>query len=320
MERQAQVVWILAAALTGGALALVGAPTAPIQPPLAFEHGPDPVFELPARELIVSAAPSVSPEPVRVDARKALDGAPTVRNAPVPVAVSVCWSPTAKRLLGPKVHALFANRGAHLDTHLESNLGAAARVARGLDDLALVAGEAAPIEIPRGVVARTIGYHVLVPIVHASCDVRGLTSGSLLRALTGADDDWSHLGSLRRARIDVVAVEENAFSDQASALAMLGDRLTPSTRRLADDDAVATLVAGDINALGLCSLAAARRANVRVLTVNAVAPDVSTHLAGLYPFATPVRVLARDAARMAWLESTSLDVALSAAPVAAAPR
>ncbi|MBK9129565.1 MAG: hypothetical protein IPM13_17530, partial [Phycisphaerales bacterium] len=57
--------------------------------------------------------------------------------------------------------------------------------------------------------------------------------------------------------------------------------------------------------------------------VNAVIPGVGTHLAGLYPFATPVRILARDAQRLTWLEAGALDVALSPGPVldpAAPPR
>lgn len=317
MERQARVVWILAASLTGGVLALVGAPAPPPLPPVDADSGPRGALEAPVRELIEpvlgqGGLPVASPAPA--EQRVAVDAARSPSAAQVPLSVSVCWSPTARRLLGPKVHALLANRGARVDAHLESNLGAASRVARGLDDLALVAGEAAPIELPRGVIAKTIGYHVLVPIVHAGSDVTGLTSDSLHRALTGAADNWSHMGSARRARIDVVAVEESPFSDQASALVMLGDRLGAGTRRLGDDDAVATFVAGNPNALGLCSLAAAARANVRVLNVNAVTPGVGTHLAGLYPFATPVRVLARDAQRLTWLEVGALAIAVSAGP------
>ncbi len=327
MERQARVVWILAASLTGGALALVGAPAPPPFSLLDADAGPCHVLEAPVRELVEvptgeGRVPAAS-QAARTEERVALGTASGSGPAPIPIAVSVCWSPTARRLLGPKVHALFAKRGAHVETHLESNLGAASRVARGLDDLALVAGEAAPIELPRGVIARTIGYHVLVPIVHAGSDVTGLTSDSLHRALTGAADDWGQMGSARRARIDVVAVEESPFSDQASALVMLGDRLGAGTRRLSDDDAVATFVAGNPNALGLCSLAAAGRTNVRVVNVNAVTPGVGTHLAGLYPFATPVRVLARDAQRLTWLEAGALGVALSAGPTldpAAPPR
>ncbi|MEZ5966646.1 MAG: hypothetical protein R3F56_22605 [Planctomycetota bacterium] len=213
------------------------------------------------------------------------------------------------RLLGHEVRALLETDGSHLRTMVESDRGVRGRIARGGDDLGLVAGCNAHEENMHGLERRVLGYHVLVAVVHESRSLRDLSGHALRSAATGHATLWSHLGADRPEPIEVVAVAEDAFTDQASSQVLMGERMATAGLRLPTDADVCRYVAEHETALGLCSLAAALRCGlaVRVLTVDSVTPSATEFVAGRYPLAAPVCVLAKDHHRLAWLDRLPLD-------------
>jgi ABC-type phosphate transport system substrate-binding protein len=231
----------------------------------------------------------------------------------LPDEVRLCWSTTARRLLGVAARASLERAGARLRVLTESDRGARGRLLRGDDDLALIAGAATEEERAQGVVSRVLGYHVLVAIVHERHPLRDLPRHQLQAVLDGAATRWTHVAAHLPGPIVVAGVLEDAFTDQATSQTLLQQRFPAGAKLLPTDDAVREFVAEHDDALGLCSLAAVARApaGVRVLTIDAVAPTVAAYTSGRYPLASPLRVLAKDARRCAWLDDRIAAGALS---------
>jgi hypothetical protein len=296
MEGKDKLLGVLAAALCGAALALMGAPSVASQagsePPAIGAAAPEPT---PPRAPILpaSAPPAAAATAARISAR----------DPALPPEVRLCWTPSARAAVGGAVRAHLEAGAARVRTFLESERGARGRLLRGDDDLALVAGEPAAEEAAHGLVSRVLGYHVVVAVVHPDNPLRGLPRHLLRAAMVGEATDWQHVGSPVSARIGVVGAGEDAFTDQASPRVLLGDRLARGAGRLRTDAEVCAAVAADPHALGLCALAAARAAApaVRVLEVDGVVPCAAAAAAGRYPFAAPVRIVARARAALAWL-------------------
>jgi hypothetical protein len=310
MGQRERLLCVLVAALTGGALALVGAPapvSLPHEEPLTPAVATQRLMRTPVTAMAVAPTPAA---PLGEAARGARAAASL---ADLPAEVRLCWSPTARRLLGQAAKAQLERLGSRVKVCVESDRGARGRLARGADDLALIAGVATDDEREHGVVSRVLGYHVLVAIVHENNPLASLPGHLLRAALIGEATDWQHLGAGRSAKVTVAGVAEDPFTDQATSLVLLGDRLARGCQRLADDDAVCTFVANDEGALGLCSLAAAQRlpAGIRVLRVDNIAPSAAAFVAGQYPYASPIRLLAKDARHCAWLGDDLAGDALS---------
>ena len=311
MDKGARVLAVVATALISGALALIGAPPPTVDlddvAPAVHDDGPPRRFVVDELDpALVGAAPGVEMAP---------QGRAAAQPAPIDREIRICWSPTARRLVGDALKLNLQRRGAKVRVLTESDRGARGRITRGVDDLALVAGLPNEEELGHRLTSRVLGYHVLVAVVHEANVVHSLPRNQLRDALIGVSTAWAHLGA-RGAGIDVVAVEEDPFTDQASSLILLGDRLARGTKRVLSDAAVCEYVGEHPAALGLCSLAVALRhgRNLRILQVDAVAPSAHAYAAGRYPFASPVRVLARDPSLLALLPQGGLDEVLSPPP------
>lgn len=312
MDKGTRVLAVVATALVSGAMALIGAPppTVDLDAPPAAIHD-----DAPARRLVVDN----ELDPALIPAAPGVEMAPRARAAAQPAAldreIRICWSPTARRLVGDALKMDLQRRGAKVRVLTESDRGARGRITRGVDDLALVAGLPNEEELGHHLSSRVLGYHVLVAVVHEANVLHSLPRQQLRDALIGVSTAWAHLGA-RGGVIDVVAVEEDPFTDQASSLILLGDRLARGTKRLLSDAAVCEYVSEHKDALGLCSLAVAQRngRNLRILQVDAVAPSARAYAAGRYPFASPVRVLAREPSLLALVPAGGLDEVLSPPP------
>lgn len=313
MDKRARILAVLVSALAGGALALVGAP-----PPMPSVDEPSEAHrQAPPAALhreMVAAEPDVDPALIAAAPGVEMAGRNPASQAPIEREIRLCWSPTARRLVGTTLRGNLERRGAKLRVLTESDRGARSRLVRGDDDLGLVAGAPNSEEIGHRLASRVLGYHVLVAIVHHDQPLHGLPRQQLRDALIGVSTAWAHLGG-SGGLITVVAVEEDPFTDQASSLVLLGDRLARGTKRLIDDEAVCALVAQTPDALGLCSLAAAqRRGDIRILKVDTIAPSASAYAAGRYPFASPVRLLSRDQNLLTLFDPGNLSDVLSPPP------
>lgn len=305
MQHRHRFLCLLTAALTGGALALVGAPAPPQHSasPVATDEAPAPRWFAPfltdttaTADPTTPAAPAAEPKP-----RPIRDAAGSTPELPRQVRVS--WSPTAKRLLAAGARAALEGQGVHVRAMTESDRGVRGRVVRGDDDIGVLAGAATDDERAQGLHSRVLGYHVLAAIVHERNPLRDLPRYLLHAAVVGSASEWSHLGANRAGPVQLVTVTQDPFTDQASSLIVLGDQVAATAVRLASDEDVRRYVAEHEGALGVCGLAAVERvpSGVRVLTIDAVAPSATAFVAGRYPFASPVRVLAREARRCTWL-------------------
>lgn len=307
MHGRERLLCVLVTALAGSAFALVGAPAAPDvlgstsrpgNAPDTGEHAllrtPIVHADLPARP---AAVPAPAPAPPRNSARRS---APEPR---LPDEVRVSFTPTAHRLLGPNVRASLERRGARLRAITESDRGALGRVERGADDVGVLTGQPAHDEPAKGLVSRVLGYHVLAVVVHEQNPLRDLPRHLLRAVLRGDATLWVHVGVDHGGRVEVASVWDEAFADAAGTVALLGERLAAGTERLDNDDDVCRFVARNPYALGLCSLAAVARnaEGVRVLSIDGVAPTLTAYASGSYPFAQPLRILARDARRASWI-------------------
>lgn len=318
MQAKEGALCVLVAALTGGGLALIGAPTITVTLEQQASRGasPSPLVRIP----IVAVDPDAStmaagaphPEPTADTGRTAAPGPLRA----MPDEVRVCWSPTARRLLANSAKATLERTGARVRAMTESTRGVRNRIARGEDHIGLIAGAPSDDELAQGMHSRVLGYHVLVAIVHERNPLRDLPRHALRAAMIGETREWSRLGVSSHRPIVVASLVEDPFTDQATSLEALGDRLAPGAERHATDDAVCRYVAEHEGALGLCSLAAVGRApaGVRILTIDAVAPTAAEYASGRYPFSIPVRVLTKDARRGAWLDDGIVDGALSPVP------
>ena len=300
MQRRERAMCVLVAALTGGVLALVGAPgmpATPLEAPTILEVTP---IEPPTRtKVVVDGDPLVA-----IAGETAARARAPQSRSDVPSEVRLCWSPTARRLLGSRARLDLEQLGARVRVFTESDRGALGRLIRGDDDLALIAGSLTDEERAHGIQSRVLGYHVLVALVHEKNTLHGLPGHLLRSALIGEARDWQHIGGAKSAPIAIAAVAEDPFTDQATSLVLLGDRLARGTQHLKTDDDVCAFVAAHEDALGLCSLAAAGRAprGVRVLLVDTVAPSAAAFAAGLYPYASPIRLLAKHSRLCEWLD------------------
>lgn len=301
----------MVAALVGGTLALVGVPTTPALPPDAADEAPaapeGKLIRTRVDAMAVAAGPAAATGDaiLRARAEDSLGG--------LPQELRLCWSPTARRLLGSNAKQRLEQLGTRVRVLTESDRGALGRLARGDDDLALIAGCVTDEERRHGFTSRVLGYHVLVAIVHENNPLHGLPRHLLRAALIGEASAWQHVGAGSAAPITVVGVAEDPFTDQATSLVLLGDRLARGSSRLATDDDVRAFVAEHENALGLCSLAAVRRAprGVRVLLVDTIAPSAAAYAAGQYPYASPIRLVSRDMRACAWFDDGFGSDALS---------
>ncbi len=312
MQRRERAVCVLVAALTGGALALAGAPcmpSAPLEASATLEVAP---AEPPTRTKVVVGVASQPAVPADETAPRAR----AESRSDVPAEVRLCWSPTARRLLGSRARLDLEQLGARVRVFTESDRGALGRLIRGDDDLTLIAGSTTDEERAHGIQSRVLGYHVLVALVHEKNTLHGLPRHLLRSALIGEANDWQHIGGGKSSPITIAAVAEDPFTDQATSLVLLGDRLARGTQHLETDNDVCAFVAAHEDALGLCSLASVGRApkGVRVLLVDAVAPSAAAYAAGLYPYASPIRLLAKQSRPCAWLDESIGSDVLSPAP------
>ncbi|HLU38797.1 MAG TPA: hypothetical protein VK081_05390, partial [Planctomycetota bacterium] len=111
MARRDKLLCVVAAALSGALLGLAGAPAVPdLPPPTPARETAEPA---PLRRTVIEGPPA--PAPSVAERTRAPRARPDL-----PSDVRLCWSPTARRLLGEKVHGHLESLGARVRACTES--------------------------------------------------------------------------------------------------------------------------------------------------------------------------------------------------------
>jgi len=135
------------------------------------------------------------------------------------------------------------------------------------------------------VVKHVVALDCIVPIVHPSNPISGLTTEQLSAIYSGKVRDWSQVGGENR---QVVAISRDFSSGTFEVWnhKVLGEgvRVRPDAQLQASNGAVAQAVAGNKYAIGYVGLGYLN-SQVKALSVNGVKPSLETALSGAYPIA-----------------------------------
>src|SRR5690606_21222344 len=147
------------------------------------------------------------------------------------------------------------------------------RVANGSSDAAIVTREPSAGERRRGIAEQRLGELIAVVVAHPDNPLGAITSAALRDVLRGATLDWAELGG------------------PGGEIRLVLPAPGPSTAASADERW--RIVAGDVAALTVVSLAAASRARTKPLRIDSIEPSLAALRGGRYPFAAPIVLVHR---------------------------
>ena len=211
------------------------------------------------------------------------------------VELAVRTSKLAKQLVTDRLEAPFERAEPLVDlVRLDSSdRGAIEELLLGRADAAVVATTLSEKDRAQGLCSRTLGYHVVVMIVHTANPVRSLTSAQVRRVLRGELASWNKVAYMR-GDIQLALGPKDELQQRAQTLLIPGDHFDKKAKRLASTSAVIERVATDKFAIGVCSLAEVEgRKDVRVVAIDGVAPSVANLKGSRYRAGVPIELAYR---------------------------
>ena len=223
----------------------------------------------------------------------------------------VFCSPTAKSTFGHGLERSFEQAHPEVDLVLleDRDRNCIGNVIMGNGAAAIVGVPLSPTENKHGLVARVLGYRIVVVIVHPNNPVTSLFDGPLQKVLDGRIGSWGELGWLNHQIQPAYQVPAGS-SDPAARLLRMTDKAAQIAALLPNGDRVVDYVAREPRALGLAtrSRLRAHKGQVRFLEINDVRPTVTNYLRGAYALGCTFRLVhARDRRRQLAALLTFLD-------------
>jgi phosphate transport system substrate-binding protein len=170
-------------------------------------------------------------------------------------------------------------------------------VVEGDADIGFVSRSLTDEEQQLGLRYEPLSWDALVFAVHPSVTIDGLTSEQVRSIYTGEITNWQAVGGPDLP----VTVFDRAEGGAANVLVrrhVLGDDLEicPSVVQVAQETDMVDAIRGTRGGIGFVSLGwvTARRLPVRVLDLDGIVPSVGSTLAGTYPLARPLGLVAQE--------------------------
>ncbi len=243
-----------------------------------------------------TALPEPAPAPLVATAPRQAT-ADTGRQATEPVgrrSLRVFCSTTVKSTFGHSLERSFERSHPEVDLVLleDRDRNCIGNVIMGNGAAAIVGVPLSPNESKHGLVAKVLGYRIVVVIVHPNNPVTSLFDGPLRKVLNGRIGSWGELGWLNY-QIQPAHQVSAARSDPAARLLQMTDKAAQIAALLPNGDRVVDYVAREPRALGLAtrSRLRAHKGQVRFLQINHVQPTVTNYLRGAYTFGCTFRLV-----------------------------
>ncbi len=169
-------------------------------------------------------------------------------------------------------------------------------VADGDADIGFVSRSLTEEEQELGLRYEPLSWDALVFVVHPSVTIDGLTTQQIRGLYSGEITNWQAVGG-PDLPVTVFDRAEGGTTKIIVRRYVLGDDLeiTPSVVEVAQETDMADSIRATSGGIGFVSLGwvTARKLHVRTLALDGIVPDVGTTLAGTYPLARPLGVVAR---------------------------
>lgn len=146
-----------------------------------------------------------------------------------------------------------------------------------------------------------VAYDSIVPIVHPSNPVKGLTLAQLKDIYTGKVTNWKALGGPDKGIVVVGRETSSGTYETWEEKVMKKERVTPAAQVVASSGALFQTVAGNKYAIGYDGIGYVKK-GVKALTVNGVQATAQTTISGRYPISRPLFMFTNG-----WPEGDVLD-------------
>jgi phosphate transport system substrate-binding protein len=156
-----------------------------------------------------------------------------------------------------------------------------------------------------------LGSYVVEIIVNAANPVSNLTSNQVLALFTGQAASWNQAGGPDRPVHLFIRDPISGTHIGFKELAMANREYDPGAKPLTNYAAIIEAVANDQNAVGYCGLDMAKRSDVKVVSIEGVAPSVALVNQQKYPYARRL-LFYTDASKERPEARQFIDFALSA--------
>jgi phosphate transport system substrate-binding protein len=168
-------------------------------------------------------------------------------------------------------------------------------------------------EHEKGVRMTHVGWDALVVMVHPQNPVQNLSVEQLYNIMTGKIRNWSEVGGSNEPILVVVRVGKMSGVGYMGRKMLFNDPRANFYRRainLKSSGPVEKKVEKRVNAIGISGISSAKRRNVKLLSLNGVAPTKTNVGNGTYPFYRPLYLITKGAPQgkvkkfMDWLLSS----------------
>jgi phosphate transport system substrate-binding protein len=168
-------------------------------------------------------------------------------------------------------------------------------------------------DLEKGVRMIHVGWDALVVMVHPENPVQNLSVEQLYNIMTGKIRNWSEVGGSNEPILVVVRVGKMSGVGYMGRKMLFDDPRANFYRRainLKSSGPVEKKVEKRVNAIGISGVSSAKRRNVKLLSLNGVAPTKTNVSNGTYPFYRPLYLITKGAPQgkvkkfMDWLLSS----------------
>ena len=153
-------------------------------------------------------------------------------------------------------------------------------------------------ELEKGVHMTHVGWDALVVMVHPENPVQNLSVEQVYNIMTGKIRNWSEVGGSNEPILVVVRVGKMSGVGYMGRKMLFDDSRANFYRRainLKSSGPVEKKVAKRVNAIGISGISSAKRRNVKLLSLNGVAPTKTNVSNGTYPFYRPLYLITKGA-------------------------
>lgn len=133
-------------------------------------------------------------------------------------------------------------------------------------------------------VRTAIAVDAIVPVVHPTNQVAGLTLEDLRKIYTGKITNWKDVGGADQKIVVVSRDTSSGTFESWEELVMKKERVTPAALMQASSGAVVQTISKNKNAIGYVGLGYVDT-STKPLVVNSVTPDAQNALSGQWPIA-----------------------------------
>ena len=146
-----------------------------------------------------------------------------------------------------------------------------------------------------------VAYDCIVPVVHPSNTLEGLTMDQLKAIYMGKVDNWSEIGGPDNKVVVISRDTSSGTYEVWEKMVLEKERVYPGALLQASNGAVVQAVANNKNAIGYIGLGY-MTGDVKPLTINGIVGSKETTLNGTYPVSRPLFMFTRG-----WPEGDTLN-------------